>query len=380
MESLKRLEVGAIITAVPIVTPDTSISKIVGKLKDENSYEVILDLNGKVGMVTTRSILSSSNITNAKAKSLTTVVPQISPDTSVEEAARLMLDYRIRILPIVEKKSITGAVNALSIINLTRERYFSKVRAQDIMTTSPVTVTQDSLTSKARRLMISRKIDHLPVLNSGDLEGMLTSSQIVFNMFQATETIDRDELLSEQKRKLEFPVRHIMNPDPQTCEDKTNILQVLDNMIKYNDTCSIVTLWKEVHGIITYHDYMKIITTKLENREVPIYIIGLPDDPFEAEASKDKFTRIIQNLRKSFPYIEEAKAVIKTYSEGNKERKRYDVNVSIVTPRRTHAYSAKGWELPRVFDDISNKLKRMFLNQTKKDRHRRKTRQGRQQV
>jgi len=361
MESVKRLEVGRLLSSpVPLVSPATPISKVVGILKDLNAYEVFLEEKERIGMVTTRDILRVSNITTAKASSLAIFVPKLSPRTTIEEAARLMMEYRIRALPVVENNSLIGAIQALSIIELMRERGFQKIKANDIMTRNPIHLAGDDLASKARRLMIRRKIDHLPVLTGNELDGLLTSSQIVFNMFQTTETIDRSEMVSEQQRRLEFPVKHLMDTDPLTCETNDNVSLVLDEMVRREATCSIVTFWREVQGIITYRDYMKLIGEQLEITDHPVYIVGLPDDPFEAEMTKNKFVRSIKLLRKSFPFIEEAKAVIKTFSEGDKERRRYEVKVSIITPKRTFAYSEEGWELPKIFDNLSNKLKKMI--------------------
>jgi hypothetical protein len=42
--------------------------------------------------------------------------------------------------------------------------------------------------------------------------------------------------------------------------------------------------------------------------------------------------------------------VIKTFSGSEKERRRYEVRISIITPKRIFSYSEEGWELPNVFD------------------------------
>jgi CBS domain-containing protein len=349
------------------VSPTTSISKIVGILKDQNAYEVLLQINDKIGMITTRSILNAKNLTIAKADSLAFFIPKLSPNTTIEEAARLMVEYKIRVLPIVEKNSIIGEIQALSILKLLREQGFPKMNAKDIMTRNPLTISPDDFASKARHLMIRKKIDHLPVTIENELQGILTSNHIVYNMFQVTETFDRRELLSEQQRKLRFPVKYLMDTTPLTCTNTNNISLILDEMIKHKTTYTLVTLWKEIHGIITYREYMKIITKQISTLEIPIYIIGLPIDPFEAEIVKTKFHKIIALLRKSFPFIEEAKAVIKTFSEGSKKTRRYEVKVSIVTPKKTFSYSEKGWELPKIFDNVSIKLKKLLYIQRRKD-------------
>lgn len=370
MESVKRLEVGSIISPQVCVPPTMPISKVIGTLKDLNVYEAFIEDNGKIGMVTTRDLLRISNITTAKAGSLAFYVPKLSPKSTVGEAARLMMDYRIRSLPVVEDNSFIGEVRALSIINAIRAGDFSKVEAKNIMTANPVAVSMDDLTSKARTLMIRRRIDHLPVLHDKKLSGVLTSSHIVFNMIQATETIARSEIIPEEQRKLEFPVKYLADSHPLTCEVDDKISTILDEMIKQRATYSIATLWEEIQGIITYRDYMKLVADQLKVGDTPVYILGLPEDPFEAEMVKSKYLNAIKYLRKPFPFIEEAKAVIKTFAEGNKERRRYEVSISIVTPKRVFSFSEKGWDLPKIFDIVTNKLKKMLAERPKGRVHR----------
>ncbi|MFH0897402.1 MAG: CBS domain-containing protein [Candidatus Bathyarchaeota archaeon] len=364
MESVKRLEVGSLISPQVLVPSTMPVSKVVGVLKDLNVYEAFMEENGKIGMVTTRDILRGSNITTAKVSSLAFFVPKLSPRSTVGEAARLMIDYRIRSLPVVEDNNFVGEVRALSIINAIRESDFSKVETKNIMTGNPVTLSRDDLTSKARSLMVRRRIDHLPVLAEKKLCGILTSSHIVFDMFQAT--IERSLIIPDEQRKLEIPVRNLADSNPLTCRANDKIPLVLDEMIKQRATYSIVTLWEEVQGIITYRDYMKLVAGQLKLGDSPVYILGLPEDPFEAEMVKSKYMNAIKSLRKPFPFIEEAKAVIKTFAEGKKERHRYEVSISVVTPKRIFSYSETGWDLPQIFDAVTAKLKKMLAERPKR--------------
>jgi hypothetical protein len=75
---------------------------------------------------------------------------------------------------------------------------------------------------------------------------------------------------------------------------------------------------------------------------------------------KSKFGKTVDFLKKSLPYIEEAKSTIKTFPATGKSRRRYDVKVSIVTPKRIFTYSETGWELATIYDAISNKLKNIL--------------------
>ena len=105
--------------------------------------------------------------------------------------------------------------------------------------------------------------------------------------------------------------------------------------------------------------------------DVPVFIVGLPEDPFEAEATKAKFRRIVSQLRKVFPNIVEARSVIKSrFSKPGKERGRYEVTVQIRTPTDSYTYSEEGWELPAVYDVITDRLKRLMTHKRKPRRQR----------
>ena len=92
------------------------------------------------------------------------------------------------------------------------------------------------------------------------------------------------------------------------------------------------------------------------------FIIGLPEDPFEAELAKSKFVNIVRLLRKTTsPEIEEARCHIKLRDIEGK-RKRYEVDVNIITPYRRHTYTNMGWDLARMFDQMSDSLKKQIAH------------------
>ena len=368
LERIRTLDVDQILTAPIVVSPSTPVSKIIGELKETNDYEVFIEDKDKIGMLTLRNILRASNITQVKAETLAVNVPRLTLRTSVDEAARLMMEYRIRALPVVKGQEIVGRVTTFAIINLLHEVNALTFRAADIMTRHPISLDANALASKARQLMVRRQIDHLPVLSSKGVDGVLTSAHIVFNMFQATETIGRSTIFSEEQKRLEIPIRHIMDSSPLTCDPSDKLSVIFNEMQRLGSTYSLVTLWEEVQGIITYRDFMKLITARFEPDTTQIYIVGLPDDPFEAEMARSKFQRTVEFLKKSLPYIEEAKSTIRAYPASGKTRKRYEVKVSIVTPKRVFTYSDKGWELSTIYDTLASKLRKIMERQKRRQK------------
>lgn len=369
MVNVKKLEVVNLLTEPIIISPVEPISKLVGIFKDMNVYEAFIQSKEKIGIITVRDILDVTNITSTRAGSLITYVPKLTPTSKLGEAANIMMQYRVRALPVVQNGRLIGAITASSIINQIKENAtnFSNLKAKDLMVSEPIVVYKSDSASKARRIMTRRRIDHLPVLSDDkELSGMLTSTHLILSMLPSeSQRIGAFGL--ESSRRFEFPVESLMDSYPSTCELESNILTIIDKMISQKLTYSIVMLWKEIQGILTIRDIVKLVAEPLDGGNIPIYMIGLPDDPFEAEVAKRKFIRSVNLLSKSIPFIQEARSVIKSSSSiKRKERRRYEVDVSIKTPKNTFKFSEVGWDLPNIYDLITNRLKRLLAQKTKK--------------
>ncbi|HDN62920.1 MAG TPA: CBS domain-containing protein, partial [Candidatus Bathyarchaeota archaeon] len=115
MERLKNLKVEDFETDPIIVSPTAPISEVIGALKQSGAYEVFIQDGKKVGALTMREILKASDISNMRTSTLMFYVSKLSPDTTVGKAAKLMNDYRVRALPIVENGKIRGAVTTRSL-------------------------------------------------------------------------------------------------------------------------------------------------------------------------------------------------------------------------------------------------------------------------
>jgi hypothetical protein len=98
--------------------------------------------------------------------------------------------------------------------------------------------------------------------------------------------------------------------------------------------------------------------------EIPISIVGLPEDPFEGQAARTKFERIVNRLAKSMPDLLEARSVIRT-SRKTGRRNRYEVEVSLITPSKKISFASSGWNLAEIYDELSDRMKRLTTSKTK---------------
>ncbi|MEM3754922.1 MAG: CBS domain-containing protein [Candidatus Bathyarchaeia archaeon] len=348
------------------VDPLTPVSKAISILKELNAYELFVEKLGKIGIVTVRDLLSVKDISKTKVSSIMNFVPKLQPTTSLNVAAKIMMDYRIKALPILENNKLIGQITILSILKAIEDKIPKTIKLSSIMTKNPITLKENDSIAKARRMMIDKKIDHLPITFNGKVLGVLTSSDIVFIMVKP-EKLGKETIIPEIKSIMDFPAKEFMDKNPLMESLNESISSILKRMIKKKKTYCLINLWEELQGIITYRDYMKTLPKVSDSNELPIYIIGLPEDPFEAEVAKMKFIRIIKFFRKSFLKIIEAKSNIKTSPKNEKKgRKRYEVDVFIKTPKKTFTYSDFGWELSSIYDSILDKIKKIVSQKRSK--------------
>lgn len=319
----------------------------------------------KVGVITTRDLLSVRNITSRKSSSLINHIPRIGPETTLGTVVKVMAEYRLRSFPIVQDDKVIGQVNAASIMERVGMST-SKLKAQNLMTKDPVTIRRDTLSTTARRLMQRKRIDHLPVLENGRVYGILTSSHLVKALLPSRSVkYGRRSgsrlggaLGAESVRRFNYPVDRLLNRHTVKSAIADPLSRIVDDIINSDSTYSLVTLAGDLQGIITFRDIIKLVSDAEQTDDIPLNIIGLPDDPLEAEASKRKFQEVIRKVKRVIPDLQEAVAMIKTKDTGG--RRRYEVKIKLVTLRRIRSYTESGWDLPTVYDRLSDRLKRLL--------------------
>ncbi|MGQ9543389.1 MAG: CBS domain-containing protein [Candidatus Bathyarchaeia archaeon] len=365
METIKGMRVERLRTSPIIVPGDYPVSKTIGVLRDLDTYEAFIVEDGKIGMVTIRDILKVSNPANTKTSTIMNYPARLSPETSLGRAARIMIDYRLRALPIVEGGELTGAVTAKGIMNALARLGNLNFKVKSLTSGSLIKIRGEDPAAKARNLMVEHRIDHLPVTEDRSVTGVLTSSQIVYRLIPR-ERVGRESLGLEGQATLSFQVKALMDTPPLLSPADAEASNVLREMLRLGKTYSLITVLEMAEGIVTPRDFIRLIAEPEAKPEIPAYIVGLPDDPFESEVAKSKFLNVVERLKRGFPEVEEARSIIKTYkSKEGKERRRYEVDVTIKTPKEVINYTHTGWELPSIYDELATRLKRLLTQKQK---------------
>jgi len=375
IEELKAETIDALISPLVEAPQESTLGKILGLLKELRVYEVFFPEGPRCGIISSRELLKATNIETTKTSALITNIPPLPTEAQVGEVARVMADYRIRAVPITDGRKIIGQVNCTSLLKQLKGKLEGDLRITSLATKTPTTISKTSSMAKAKELLIRRRIDHLPVTDDKRVVGLITSTHII-DLLSDPQRVGSKSMKAQTKGSLDFPVEDAIDPNPLTCSAETTTEQALDLMLASGSTCVLVSQWEELQAIATQRDFMTLLAEVEPEPEIPVFIVGLPEDPFESEATKAKFKRIVRQLNKVFPDILEARSVIKSKNKAGRERGRHEVTVQIRTPRESFSYSEEGWELPVLYDLITDRLKRLM---TKKKSRRSRERESSEQ-
>ena len=118
--------------------------------------------------------------------SMTREVITLGPEASASEAWSLCREHRIRHIPVVQDGRLAGMVSDRDLRDVSPSSRDNRdaatlqwVRVGDMMTRSPITISPFDTIDHAAREMYARKIGCLPVVDDGELVGIVTSSDMM---------------------------------------------------------------------------------------------------------------------------------------------------------------------------------------------------------
>lgn len=122
-----------------------------------------------------------------------------TPDTSIEDVAKLMVEYDCGEIPIIENEASRRPVGVITDRDITCRTVAKglnplEMQAGDCMTNSPVCVTPDTTLDECYQLMESNQIRRVPVVDGdGSCVGIVALADIALNASRA----DSAELLRD---------------------------------------------------------------------------------------------------------------------------------------------------------------------------------------
>jgi CBS domain-containing protein len=127
-----------------------------------------------------------------KIQDIMSVEPNtVTPDTPITEAARIMKDHNIGMLPVVESegsKRLVGVVTDRDItIRHVAEGHLSDCLVREAMTDNVSTCKADENVDRVMTLMAEEQVRRIPIIDErGDLIGVVSQADILLESGEAT--------------------------------------------------------------------------------------------------------------------------------------------------------------------------------------------------
>lgn len=129
----------------------------------------------------------------------------VTPSATLAEARGLMHDNRIHHIPVVEGDKLVGLITLTNVLAATdsflrddRSRiHANEIGIKDVMVTDVATVDVNASLRHAALFLERHKIGCLPVLDDGDLVGIITDTDFVAVAINLLEQIEETEPVVE---------------------------------------------------------------------------------------------------------------------------------------------------------------------------------------
>ena len=116
-------------------------------------------------------------------------VETIAADASLFDAVRKLGEKRIGALPVVESGRISGIISERDVIYALREHGPEALqsRVSQIMSSPAITVSAETGVLEALALITQRRIRHLPVVDEGQIRGIVSIGDLVKHRMERIE-------------------------------------------------------------------------------------------------------------------------------------------------------------------------------------------------
>jgi CBS domain-containing protein len=327
----------------------------------------VLDEKGKyTGMVTRRSILRSRlDFTVSKVRSLMQFAPQVSPETSLGELAKLMIGSGVRQLPLFEKGKLLGFVTDEDVIHAAVTNGWGKTDVEKVMTRAPHTLESNRSVGAVLGLMREYGISHVPVMEDGKLVGMVSIEDILGNIYWPQRRQTQGDIAGEKIETLGVAIKGIMTSPVITVEPKTNLQKAEQKMHQHNIDCLAVISGDRLVGVATKLDFLEPIS-QLEaeaQRKLTIQfgMKGMDISPDQQTFMMDEFDSFTHRFEEAFK-LGTLFVYMKSHGDnGVRDTPLVHCRLQFRTVRGTFFAASEGWGVEPTFRVALDRLERRLL-------------------
>lgn len=344
-----------------LIEPTENVSKVISMMIEHDAYDAFCTENQITYNTNMREMLYAKDITTMKVRHLLYPVPTLKKGDTIQKAVNILTHYRIRAAPVLDDGKL-NVIHAKEILKQISSLDNKWIKANFVFTPNPVVIDKKTPIATARKIMTSKRIDHLPVVDGDAVRQVLTSYHILQTILPP-EKIGKKDYGAKKIRQLEPPVGNLGTYRVTTCNPLDDLNSVVDSMLHADTTFCLVSLRSSLQGIITYRDVLNLLKSRVKSN-VPLFIVGMPNED-NANIISEKFAKTLERLSKVYPDVQEARVHVKKH-HGTGSRYNYEVSTFIITPHQRHIFSREGFDLSKVFDEISGRILRLLSKRAKR--------------
>ncbi len=358
---------------ISVFDPSDTVSRVLGELIETGRYEAIVVSGHKMGIVTLRDFLDVVQPSRRKLEGMWRITGAAHVGDRVIDVADRLRREGLRALPVLGGKSI-GLISHVDLAGgLCDVQELSAVKAGEVMTTPIHTLSIDEEVLKARSMMLEMGFSHLPIVEDGELRGIVTARMLVEDFIAPLSRATVGERIGERIARMEGVVRDVMDRHPLTAHRETPLLEVAEEMTRMERSACIIVEERRPVGIITPMELLKPLLRLRPERRLPLYIMGLSDEDFyERGLVEEKLRRVVERGMRIHPWIREVSVRVKQTGERG-GRTRYEVKARVMGMSESLSAEASGWDLLGVFDELAERLDKA-LRRLKPEKGRRRRR------
>ena len=367
LKDIYNYKVDPLVSPAIEIDPSLTVSRVIHDITNNNVYDVFCMDRGTVLTTNVRALLAGKDIADMKISPFLSPIRFLTRNDLIQKAANIIAHYRVRAVPVVENNKIIGCVTAKSILELLSKKDNKWIKATLILTPNPITIKSNEPIGTARKLMLSKRIDHLPVIDKNTVKQVLTSFHIL-QTINPLESLGRRSIGMTKVGKFSANIGNIGSTRIPRCTPADNLNTIIRIMLDTDTTCCLVSLWDKLQGIITYNDILSLLAAKIES-EIPLYVVGIPEEQKNVDLIISKFSNTLKKIRNVYSEIQEARVTIKKQRTGSNKRKEgmYELSIMIITPHYApFIFKESGWDLGKVFETLSKKMLRTLSKRAKR--------------
>ncbi len=373
----------SVMTTSPVtVEVGDTVSDAIATIRRHRVKELpVLSKGVPVGLVSYTSFIERRSVPiNAKVASIMLPVSKVSEDDSVLDIAEILVATGIRGAPVMRGNRLVGFVSRTDLIKIMPSiSELRLLRARDIMTSEPQSVTPDESVGRAQVIMEGLNEKALPVVgDGGKLVGVVGMTEIMDTVWSPKGDMPQrspkpPRQVFDGRTRAQIKVGSVMTRNVVSVSPDDTLGHIVDLMLDRGLSTLFVTEGDKLVGVVDQADLMEQLLRLRPRDQVFVQISGMkmhePDvlDGLYSLIGRG-MKRVAKMDRPRVFYLHVA-----TYEHEGLASK-FSLRARLNTDSAMYYVRGAGWDLYKAMSDLLETLEAKVRREKEKELDKRKSR------